>query len=705
MLAARSPFRLAVAVLAAVLICQLGFGLAMATIRTRSNVHAAEASAELMRGRLSQIATDLTAVANDYNHWTEAYRALLRGDADWVNQNYGLSATNGEIFDGVIFYGGPLGEPWAWSAAQVAAEPSPAFLDRDLLRSIEAEVAKQPLGARQTYDTAVVVDGRLTLLSATWLQPSDDDLPEDLRPEDVPVAVITETLELDEMAALAESLSVQDLSFGPAAQPNRTSLAVPGPEGAPVGVLSWSPPRPGDALLREMLPVLAGLIVMNIALGAAAAWLAGRTADMAFRETMTGLPNRRAFNHHLEELERRRVPQVGVLFIDVNGFKAVNDALGHAAGDELVVEVAQRLSGCLGDGVFLSRLGGDEFAFVLQGEAGLKMKAEVLGRLVARAMNEPVSLRGSDLHITLSQGLGFRDGLDLSLEEVLRRADVAMYRAKRDRLLDVQLYGPEIDGEVARDLDLEAALRSALESPEEFHMLYQPVVRARGEELVRAEALARWTSPRLGVVPPNVFIRVAEQRGLMSALGRIILERVCADLARCPDLQVSINLSPVQLRDPRFLSDLDVIMARHDVHPGQIELELTEGVMIDNADRARQSLLALRARGFRVALDDFGTGFSSIGYLTSMPFDTLKIDQVFLRHSDDLMKNLSLIRAIVHLAHTLDKTVVCEGVETPVQAAALLESGCDELQGHLFARPMPLENLVEAYPETLRLVA
>jgi len=386
---------------------------------------------------------------------------------------------------------------------------------------------------------------------------------------------------------------------------------------------------------------------------------------------MTGLPNRLAFTTLMADLERRGARQVGILFIDVNGFKAVNDSLGHTAGDELVIEVARRLAGCRGERMVLARLGGDEFAFVLWGEGGLAIEAEVLGRLVSRAMSAPLHLRGTPLHVTLSQGLALRESWDMPLEEVLRRADVAMYRAKRDRLLDVQVYPPELDGDLGRDQEIETAL----------------------------------TSPRLGVVPPNVFIAVAESRGLMSAVGRIILKRVCADLARCPELQVSINLSPVQLRDSRFLQELDEILNWHQVNPAQIEFELTEGVLIDNADRARLRLLALRERGFRVALDDFGTGFSSIGYLTSMPFDTLKIDQVFLRHSDNLLKNLALIRSIVHLAHTLDKTVVCEGVETHVQAAALLDSGCDELQGYLFARPVPLDKLVETYPNTLRLVA
>ncbi len=287
----------------------------------------------------------------------------------------------------------------------------------------------------------------------------------------------------------------------------------------------------------------------------------------------------------------------------------------------------------------------------------------------------------------------------------MRRADLAIYRAKRDRLVDAQVYTPELDGDIGRDREMEEALRAALDRPEEFTILYQPVVHARDHHLLRAEALARWTSAEIGNVPPNLFIPVAERAGLMGRLGALLLHRICGDLARCPSLRVSINLSPVQMRDPRFLSELDACLARHEIGPERIELELTEGVMIDRADRARVQLAALRQRGFSIALDDFGTGYSSIGYLTSMPFDTPKIDQVFLTRGEDLMKNLALIRSIVPLGHTRGKTVVCEGVGTQAQALALSESGCDELQGYHFARPMPLSSLVAAHPDALALVA
>jgi EAL domain-containing protein (putative c-di-GMP-specific phosphodiesterase class I) len=321
-------------------------------------------------------------------------------------------------------------------------------------------------------------------------------------------------------------------------------------------------------------------------------------------------------------------------------------------------------------------------------------------------MTQPFAVQGSLIHVTLSQGLALRTAPDVSLDELVRRADLAMYRAKQDRSVDAELYAPELDGHARRDREMELALRAALERPEEFTIAYQPVVHARGHGLVRAEALARWTSAQLGgPVAPAVFIPLAERTGLISRLGPLLLNRICADIARCPSLKVSINLSPVQLRDPSFLSDLDACLVRHQVNPERIEFEITEGVMIGLADRARPHLEALRKRGFSLALDDFGTGFSSMGYLTTMPFDTIKIDQVFLRQGEDLMKNLALIRSIVHLGHSIGKTMVCEGVEVESQATAIAESGCDELQGYRFARPMPLSSLVAAYPTDLALVA
>ncbi len=719
----RRPIRIAFAVFLAMVVCQIGFGLAVATIRSRTNEQAEVESVRLMASRLAQMHDGLSSVTSDYNLWNDAYDAVVAGDLAWIYDNYAATATTGDLFDGLILMDGPVPEPWAWSAINPRTEPSPSFLPPDILDRIRAEVAKQTLGVKQTFDLITVIDGQLTLLSATHTQPYDPARLEGLEPADAPVAVFADTLDSEALASLAEALFVEDLTFGSEAAPGQISLPLPGPDGQVLGFLFWMPPRPGDSLVRGMAPVLIAMGLLNTALGGAAAWLTHSRARQLIREgaqaeklaqqaerlartdAMTGLPNRLAFSEHLVGLDQERAPQVAVLFIDLNGFKSINDSIGHAGGDALVAAVAERLARCTDDTVFLARLGGDEFVLVASGQDGITLKSGVLAKVIGEVMAPPFSVLGTTIHVTLSQGLALRLDPGTPLDELVRRADLAMYRAKQDRLVDAQVYTPELDGDMRRDREMEQALRAALDRPEEFSILYQPVVQARDHHFLRAEALARWTSAELGAVPPNLFIPLAERAGLMSRLGALLLHRIFGDLARCPSLRVSINLSPVQMRDPRFLSELDACLARHEIGPERIEFELTEGVMIDRADRARIQLAALRQRGFSIALDDFGTGYSSIGYLTSMPFDTLKIDQVFLTRGEDLMKNLALIRSIVHLGHTMGKTVVCEGVETLAQAVALSESGCDELQGYHFARPMPLASLVAAHPGTLTLVA
>jgi diguanylate cyclase (GGDEF)-like protein len=719
----RQPTRLALAVIAALVVFQGGFAWAIASIRERTNTQAEADSIRHMTVQLDQLRQSLRGLAIDYNNWSDAYQAVQARDADWIWSNYAYTALDGQLFDGVVFIDGSLPEPWAWSAADPRKEPSPSFLPAELLDRLRAEVRNQTPGAWQTFDMSTVVDGQLVLLSATQVVPTDQEEARGLDPDRLSTAILAYTVGPEGLASLAEDLFVDRVTFQQDTPSEGANIVVTGPDGEALGTLSWTPPAPGNILVKDMAPVLIAMALLNTTLGGAAAWLIRSRANQNLRERlqaeelarqadrlartdpMTGLPNRLAFSEHLARLEARAVPQVGILFIDLNDFKAVNDAIGHAGGDALVVAVADRLAYYVEDAVFLARLGGDEFVFVVSGEDGVTLKSSVLAKLVVEAIAPPFEVLDVNVHVRLSQGLALRLSPEIPLSELVRRADLAMYRAKQDRLADAQVYTPELDGHLRRDREMEVALRAALERPDEFTIVYQPIFHAHGQSFGHAEALARWTSPILGPVPPNVFISLAERTGLMGSLGRLLLRLICADLARCPGLRVSINLSPVQLRDPSFLSELDACLQRYGIEAKRIEFELTEGVMIDRADRAHDQLARLRRRGFSLALDDFGTGFSSIGYLTSMPFDTLKIDQGFLTGGEDLTKNLALIRSIVHLGHTMGKTVVCEGIETQAQAAALRDTGCNQLQGNFFARPMPLDSLAVTYPERLALVA
>jgi diguanylate cyclase (GGDEF)-like protein len=294
-----------------------------------------------------------------------------------------------------------------------------------------------------TFDTATVLDGRLVLISAIRTQPNIE-VRTTLEPAAHPIAVTTETLDDDDLAELAHSLFLGGMTFAPEPLPDLSSLPVSSAAGEELGSLAWASPRPGSEIVTTMAPILAAAGLVFVGLGGLAAWLAHAHARHLVSEqmdarhgartdSMTGLPNRLAFREHLALLESRRIPHAGVLFIDLNGFKAVNDSVGHAGGDALVAGVAERLARLTGEGTFLARLGGDEFVFVLSGESGVALRAGVLTQEVVDAVAEPFSVLGHSVHISLSQGLALRDAPDPSLDELVRQADLAMYRAKRDR--------------------------------------------------------------------------------------------------------------------------------------------------------------------------------------------------------------------------------------------------------------------------------
>lgn len=461
MVSAKFPTRAAIIIVVAIVASLIGFALAVAAIQGQTNKRAAAEFVELMAARLADLHDDLGEIANDYNHWTSAYEAMLAGDLAWIYDNYASTAVNGLVFDGLVLFGQPFPEPLAWSAAMPDTGPAPSFLPPDLLSRIELEVARQPLGERVTYDATTMIDGRLVLITALRTQPEVLDVSARLDPRSFPIAVFTETMDEGDLASLAESLFLDGVSVAPRPTPGLAWLPVTGPDGEDLGVLSWTPPQPGSEIVTTMAPVLIAAGLTFTVLGGLAAWLVRVHAGhlvweqtearrIARTDSMTGLANRLAFAEHVAELTRNAAPQAAVLFLDLNGFKRVNDTVGHAGGDALVAEVAQRLGRLSGRGAFLARLGGDEFVFVLSGAEGIAARAGTLTKEVAGVMAEPFFVLGRRLRISVSQGLALRDAPDVSLDELVRRADLAMYRAKHDRTGEARSYTPELDAQACR---------------------------------------------------------------------------------------------------------------------------------------------------------------------------------------------------------------------------------------------------------------
>jgi diguanylate cyclase (GGDEF)-like protein len=415
----------------------------------------------------------------------------------------------------------------------------------------------------------------------------------------------------------------------------------------------------------------------------------------AFHDSLTSLPNRAAFLDRLDhalKIAERSDAEVGVLFLDLDRFKTVNDSLGHAAGDELLVAVGERLQSCLRDGDTPARLGGDEFAVLLEGIGDAAEAEEVAERVLAR-MREPFNIQGRTLMVSASVGISTatRRGAD-----VLRDADLAMYRAKtggRDRHAT---FEPEMHEALVEQLELESDLRGAIER-DEFVVHYQPIVHLATGEILGAEALVRWNHPTRGFLPPIAFIPLAEETKLIVPIGRRVLRAACEQavkwLARHGELTMSVNLSGVQLMQPDLVSDVADALRDTGLPAKHLTLEITETVLMGDDEATMARLRELKELGVRLAVDDFGTGYSSLQYLRDFPLDILKVAKSFVDGIADDKQGEALARAIVELGESCKLDVVGEGIELIEQREGLLELGCELGQGFLFARPADPETI------------
>ncbi len=418
---------------------------------------------------------------------------------------------------------------------------------------------------------------------------------------------------------------------------------------------------------------------------------------MARTDALTGLSNRYAFNEHLTSGGFRRSVAAhgfGVIYVDLNDFKLVNDVAGHLAGDKLLRCLADRFRSALPHEVFTARVGGDEFNFVLTGPRVGERTAEVAD-LIRLEIVPAFAIDSHRYFVTGSVGFAVSGG-EVDVAEMARRADVAMMRAKETRTNEPVCWTPDFEADSTKVHRIGEALRRAL-AAEELELHYQPIVECDDHGVPRVEALLRWTSGELGPVSPETFIPVAERTGLIGDIGRWTLSRVCEDLARWPDLRVNVNVSPVQLRAPDFAATCTDIARSAGVDPHRIALELTEGIVVSNPELAKLRLKELRDAGFFVMLDDFGTGFASIGYLREFAFDGLKIDQSFVSEvgrSDQANKYLQSFSLI---AQALDVDVIAEGVENEDQARLVALLGCRWTQGYWYGKPLPFDELCRRF--------
>ncbi|WP_390585036.1 putative bifunctional diguanylate cyclase/phosphodiesterase [Erythrobacter sp. MTPC3] len=419
-----------------------------------------------------------------------------------------------------------------------------------------------------------------------------------------------------------------------------------------------------------------------------------KIAYLARYDTLTSLPNRLQINEGLGEALRyahKRRSRCALLMVDLDRFKAVNDSLGHMVGDKLLAQVSSRLRDIIGDRLLCGRLGGDEFAIVIR-TADDHDAIDKIARLVIEALSEPYQVDEHTLYVGASVGsaVGPRDGN--SVEELMRNADLALYRAKDVGGGEHCRFEPELHATAEERRRLEASLRKAL-SGDEFVLHYQPVVDAHSEEIVSFEALVRWNSPEHGFVSPGKFIPLAEDTRLIIPIGRWVLQQACFEARTWPDhIKVNVNVSPEQLLEPEFHQDVIDALTNSGLRPERLEVEVTESIFVRDATTARNSLEQIMALGCSVALDDFGTGYSSLGYLRKLRFSTIKVDRTFVQGAaQNSNESLAIINAVVAMANSLEMTTTAEGVETSEEAELIRSLGCDKIQGFYFGRPMSKE--------------
>jgi diguanylate cyclase (GGDEF)-like protein len=479
--------------------------------------------------------------------------------------------------------------------------------------------------------------------------------------------------------------------------------------GASIVALSAAASQPSIGVLPwpawTELGAMAGFVAMAATLVAAlrhASQAAGeqapRAARSATQDALTGLPTRLYFEERLAAAARRcdaKRTRLAVFFIDLDGFKPVNDSYGHSCGDRVLEQVGARLKAISRGADVAARVGGDEFLLLMTGITGTEAIGVVASRLI-EALSRPYRVEDREVSISCSVGIALYPG-GCKPAKLIARADVAMYAAKRAGGSRHAFYAPEMDSDAQQNFDLVRDLRQAMER-NELELYYQPKIDARSGKVTAAEALLRWQHPQRGMVMPGLFIPLAERSGLIGPLGNWVIEAACKQARSWRDkslrMRVAINLSAYQMRQDDIAERIGDALNRYRIHPSLLTCEITESAAMEDTRATQETMRKLGELGVHLSIDDFGTGYSSLAYLRKLPAEELKIDRSFVMDIEHSADARAVIDAVVKLAHALGLKVVAEGIENPRQQQALVEMGCDELQGYLFAKPMTARALL-----------
>lgn len=696
--------RITVNLVGGILVTVITVFLTITWMARQQNSQAEEATRTMVVGGVDAMIESLQTTTNDYAWWEEAYDAFLADDSEWMWNNIGSSVVETQIADmmAVITPAGVVREGWVGEGVESTVTE---ILTPEVIAEVQATMADVPVSYEAAQAAYVNTGNGVMLIAFSRIAPVS--YAAEVDPASLPYYVAGVQLSEDRLISVGQSFLIDDLRI--VFDGDEAELAsfptITGIGGRQLGWFVWTPPQPGwDVLRNVFIPIL--IAVGIFALVALVTALRARRMAMALAksekvavaaartDSLTNLMNRNGFNELMESsavVDLARKGEVAVIYLDVNGFKAVNDSIGHTGGDELVVALSQRLASVLPPDAAFARIGGDEFAVMLTGRGAADAAAGAASALV-HALDRPFTIYGFEFHVTAAVGYAVADGSSVTPTEVLRRADLAMYQAKAGAERDAVAYHAAMETGALEKKQVEAALRKAVEAGE-LTVAYQPIVRATDLTLTSLEVLVRWNSKEFGNISPALFIPVAEDTGLIHDIGKFVVSQACKDLAKWPGVRLSVNVSPVQLRDPNFANDLRAILDRYGVEPSVFELELTEGILVSNPTIAKRKLAMLKEYGFRLSLDDFGTGFSSIGYLRQFPFGKLKLDRSFVREIGINPTANALIQSVVSLGDAMELEVVAEGIETEEQLTLLRLVQCEYIQGFFVSKPMPANDV------------
>ncbi len=682
--------------------------------------------------RLSQSLSELRSVA-----WWDDMVRKSRGDeidADWLDIEVGVFVTESYKHDRLVVldennqpvYG--FGDDKRLNAAEQAlyakaVEPlaaqirggsnaSPRIRDKSLTDEMResSKITERSYGRGAA--ALISVGGKPMLASVMAITPSIDMSLNAKRPR---LLVSLIALNRPVIAELGKSILIPNLTLDVRATKAGASSILLTDDANSLGVLNWTPDVPGRALISDILPFIllilaatgVSMLILVRRLFASTAKLVEREREaqyLANHDALTNLPNRRLLE---TELFRRsgnahgESSRLACAVIDLDRFKDINDTLGHSAGDALIKAVGDRLALALRPADFVARLGGDEFAILRDcHELG---DSEDLSTAVAKVFAEPFPVHGHQIETGASVGVAV-SGFDRAVDDLMREADIALYEAKAKEKGTTVRFVPAMASKIEQRRSLEVDLKVAVAN-RALTMHYQPIVDAHTGAVESVEALVRWTCPKHGSVPPDVFIAIAEETGMMADLGKFVIEQAIEDSKRWPHITTAINISPAQLRSSSIVQDLLKPTRTHNVLPSQITIEITESLLMSNDTRTIRTLNILKDHGFSIALDDFGTGYSSLAYIRDFPFDKLKIDRSFVTGQGFSERSIDIIKAVVNFGRILGREVVAEGIETEQEMQAMQSAGVTHLQGYLFSKPLPAAHIEALIATSGRLTA